>query len=154
MVPFSVQDAPDVFGYSRSAPLETESLRLTLPVLDRVGFQLSLPTLLFHLTHYITMGSLCQAGYHVRRFFTEGIAHHFRFPNPGKGRRKFRAGDPGGPSFKMTAESFMNYLVDLTGEQIKCPWASYITLAYGNFASLKKKKRSHENPSFASDTLS
>lgn len=97
LVPFGVEDAPDVDCCSQSATLETESLRLTSHVLDRVGFQfsvISLPTLPFPLTRcHVTTGSLCQA---VRRFFPAGIAHHLWFPNPGKGKRKRQGRRPWG----------------------------------------------------------
>lgn len=86
----------------------------------------------------LPLGSWCQAGCQVRCVCVRGVvpfpgatAHHFRFSNSVKAGGKTRVGDLGGPP---AAES----LVDPPQPHcrtIKCPWASYITLAYGNFAS-------------------
>ena len=63
--------------------------------------------------------------------FPGATAHHFRVSNSVKAGRKAKAGDLGGPP---AAES----LVDPPQPHwwtIKCPQASYIILAYSNFAS-------------------
>lgn len=144
MVSFGVQDVPLMLicCCSHSITMETEAQRLVLQVLDRAGFQpsgLLSPLSLFTWLTATLLGVRVSGRPPAKGVFPEATVHHFWFPNSIKVGGKVRAGDPGDPPSKMTAGSFMDYTVGLTGAQIKCPRATCITLAYSNFASLKKK---------------